>query len=159
MINVIPSTASWTTYLNYFTNYQTLSSFDSFIQLFLPYYHYSTGLSSVLIYSLIKASGVSSNSAAMSTSSTDAQHTAGRNSYVGYVGTGIWLGSFLGSFLIIPTTILGILTLPFNLPIWIWKTVDQCSYTNANFISCVWSVLPWLDMYGITYIAPTNMAL
>jgi hypothetical protein len=58
MINVIPSTATWTSYLYYFTNYQTLSSFDSFIQIFLPYYHYSTGLSSVLIYSLIKASGV-----------------------------------------------------------------------------------------------------
>ena len=117
------------------------------MQSFIPYYHYSTGLSSVVIYAILKLWGNSSN------------NYYGSNSYVSFVGTGIWLGSFLGSFLIIPTTILGILTLPFNLPIWIWKTVDQCSYTNANFISCVWSVLPWLDMYGITYIAPTNMAL
>lgn len=124
MINVIPSTASWTTYLNYFTNYQTLSSFDSFIQLFLPYYHYSTGLSSVLIYSLIKASGVSSNSAAMSTSSTDAQYTAGRNSYVGYVGTGIWLGTTLGALTIIPTMILGVITLPLTSVFTLWKVID-----------------------------------
>ena len=60
----------------------------------------------------------------MSTSSTDAIYTSARNSYVSYVGTGVWLSNFLGAMAILPVTIVGILSLPITVPITIWKSID-----------------------------------
>ena len=60
----------------------------------------------------------------MSTSSNDAQYTAGRNSYVGYVGTGIWLSTAVGALAIIPTMILGVFTLPITSIFTLWKVID-----------------------------------
>jgi hypothetical protein len=60
----------------------------------------------------------------MSTASNDAQFTAGRNSYVGYVGTGIWLGTAFGALAIIPTMTLGVFTLPITSIFTLWKVID-----------------------------------
>jgi hypothetical protein len=87
-------------------------------------YHYATGFSSVLVYTLIKSLGTSLNLEAMRTTASDAQYTAGRNSFTSYLGTGIWLGTFLGALTILPATILGIITLPINATITLVKVLD-----------------------------------
>ena len=86
----------------------------------------------------------------MSTSSNDAQYTAGRNSYVGYVGTGIWLGTALGALTIIPTMILGVFTLPITSVFTLWKVIDQCTITGVEFWQCTFFILPWSDLYALT---------
>ena len=60
----------------------------------------------------------------MSTTSTETQYTAGRNAYASKVRTAVWLGTFVGTLAIIPTTFLGIITLPLISPITLWKSVD-----------------------------------
>lgn len=125
MVNAIPSTATWAALVSYVTVYSAApNGFDGFMQWLVPYYHYSTGLTSLLVYLLFKYIGISSNSAAMATNSTDAMYTTGRNSYASWVGTGIWLGAILGSFSILPFTLLGISLLPFTAPFAIWKSID-----------------------------------
>ena len=91
---------------------------------FEAHYHYATGFSSVLVYTLIKSLGTLSNLVAMSTTASDEQYTAGRNSFTSYLGTGIWLGTSLGVFTILPATILGIITLPINALITLLKVID-----------------------------------
>ena len=112
----------------------------------------ATGQTAVLFYALFKMWGVSFNSAAMSTSSSSSSFTAGRNSYVSFVGTGIWLSFMVGWIAIIPFTILGIITLPLTAPIVLWKTIDQCSYTNGNWWTCTFTILPWADLNSVAYV-------
>ena len=67
---------------------------------------------------------------------SDAASVTSRNNYAGLTATGVWLGMWLGAFTIIPTTILGIITLPFTAPIVFWKSIDQCA-NNTDFLMCV----------------------
>ena len=90
----------------------------------LPYYYYATGGFSLLVYALFKYSGYSANKAAMDSNATDAASVASRDSYAFSAATGLWLGNWAGVLTIIPTTILGIVTLPFTAPIVFWKTID-----------------------------------
>jgi hypothetical protein len=60
----------------------------------------------------------------MSTSSTDPASVKGRDSYATDTSVGVWAGIIFGVFTIIPTMILGILTIPFTFPVVIWKTID-----------------------------------
>jgi hypothetical protein len=75
---------------------------------------------------------------------SDAASVTSRNNYAGLTATGVWLGMWLGAFTIIPTTILGIITLPFTAPIVFWKSIDQCA-NNTDFLMCVVAFLPWAD--------------
>jgi hypothetical protein len=90
----------------------------------LPFYYYATGGFALLVYVIFKYSGYSTNKAAMDSTATDAASVASRNSYATTAATGLWLGIWAGVFAIIPTTILGIVTLPLTAPIVIWKTID-----------------------------------
>ena len=73
---------------------------------------------------LWKNYGVYMNKAAMETSSNDTTLVGQRNSYAGYAVTGVILGAAIGSLNILPTTILGFLTLPLTGPIVLWKVID-----------------------------------
>ena len=60
----------------------------------------------------------------MDSTATDAASVASRNSFAASAATGLWLGNWAGVLAIIPTTILGIVTLPLTAPIVFWKTID-----------------------------------
>ena len=60
----------------------------------------------------------------MSTTSTDASYKASRNSYANDSMIGVWKGLWWGVLTIIPTMIVGIITIPFTFPVVIWKTID-----------------------------------
>ena len=124
MANAIGASGSWATYKNVLDGVEPDTLGILLQGIFLPYYHYSTGFLSVLIFALFKQSALNSNLAAMSTKATDTASVAGRNSYAATTTTGIWLGVWLGAFTIIPTTILGLITLPLTAPIVLWKTID-----------------------------------
>ena len=125
MINVISSTSTWAALESSQTvSYALLGYFNYVLMFFEAHYHDATGFSSVLVYTLIKSLGTSLNLGAMSTTASDAQYTAGRNSFTSYLGTGIWLGTFLGALTILPATILGIITLPINATITLVKVID-----------------------------------
>ena len=124
MANAIGASGSWATYKSAIDGYAS-DIFGLLVQSYLlPYYHYSTGFFSVLIFALFKQSALNSNLAAMSTKATDTASVAGRNAFAATTTTGIWLGVWLGAFTIIPTTILGLVTLPLTAPIVLWKTID-----------------------------------
>ena len=125
MANAIGASGSWATYKSAIDGYAS-DIFGLLVQTYLlPYYHYSTGFFSVLIFALFKQSALNSNLAAMSTTSTDASYTAGRNAYASTTTTGVWLGVALGVFTIIPTMVLGIITLPFTAPIVLWNLLTS----------------------------------
>ena len=65
MINVIPNTSSIAIFTSYLTNYQSKSSFDFYIQMLVPFYHYATGYSSTFVFALYVLDGVFINKSAL----------------------------------------------------------------------------------------------
>ena len=101
--------------------------FGHMIQVYLlPWFHLATGQVSNLIMALFKMGAVSTNKAAMVTYPSDSSSTAvaQRNAYAKTTATGMWLGAAIGVFTILPTTIVGFLTLPITGPIVLWKVID-----------------------------------
>ena len=92
----------------------------------LPWFHLATGQVYTLIMALFKMGAVSTNKAAMVTSPSDSSSTAvaQRNSYASTTASGMWLAAVFGVFTILPTTIVGFLTLPITGPIILWKVID-----------------------------------
>ena len=120
MINVIPNTSSQAVFVSYLTNYQNKDSFDYYMQMLVPFYHYATGYSSILVYLLFVLEGVFLNKSGLFSSSYP-NYTSAMSSFIEYAGTGIWLGMLLGAIGILPVTLVGILTLPLTAPITLWK--------------------------------------
>ena len=62
----------------------------------------------------------------MVTNPSDSSSTAvaQRNAYASTTTTGIWVGAVIGAFTILPTTIVGFLTLPITGPIVLVKVID-----------------------------------
>ncbi len=60
----------------------------------------------------------------METSPNDTKLVSQRNDYAGFVVSGVISGAFIGSLNILPTSILGFLTLPLTGPIVLWKFID-----------------------------------
>ena len=97
------------------------------IQIYLlPWFHLATGQVSTIIMVFFKDVAVKSNKDAMVTSPSDSSSTAvaQRNAYAKITATGMWLGAAIGVFTILPTTIVGFLTLPITGPIVLWKVID-----------------------------------
>ena len=59
MIIAIPITSSWSVYQNYLTTISSQSWLAYVSMVFEARYHYATGFSSVLVYTLIKSMGIS----------------------------------------------------------------------------------------------------
>ena len=107
----------------------------------MPYFHYATGYSSVMIYTIIKYC------AQIATHANDENYFRKENRdwfkeawfqaidvYTQWTGYAIIIGMVLGVFTIIPTTILGFFTLPLTTPIVIWKVLGACGglYTTVD---------------------------
>lgn len=91
----------------------------------------------------------------MNTQSEDAQYTAGRDSFMSYIGTGLWLGTTLGALTILPATILGIITFPVNATLTLLRVIDMCApFDFVGFFSCSLISLPYVDMAGLQFLSP-----
>ena len=75
----------------------------------------------------------------------------GKEPYPHWVGAAVIIGMVLGVFTIIPTTILGILTLPITTPLMIVKVINVCA-KETEWWSCVFTMIPFSDMVGINMI-------
>jgi hypothetical protein len=60
----------------------------------------------------------------METSPNDTTLVGQRNSYAFYAVNGVIWGAAIGGLTILPTSILGFLTLPLTGPIVLWKVID-----------------------------------
>ena len=114
----------------------------------MPYFHYATGYSSVMIYTIIKfcaqiATHANDENYFFLNENRDKYKEAWFQAidvYTQWTGYAIIIGMVLGVFTIIPTTILGFFTLPLTTPIVIWKVLGACGglYTTVDGGTAFW---------------------
>ena len=121
----------------------------------MPYFHYATGYSSVIIYTIIRTLALYGTHI----KDRDYYKPGLEDVYAQWAGYAIIIGMVLGVFTIIPTTILGFITLPLTTPIVIWKVLGACGgyYTTVDagtaFWTCSNTLFQYGDMYGIVSYA------